>query len=166
MKKSFIEKESLYTKAYQKSLHLSGSAANMAAANERRTLLGCWVHFHDCQAKGVSTPDWIRTALLQAVTALASNDLTALLPVIPTRVLVDSIRVDGTLNVPAIGRAMAAELAANATTAVAVAQAAQQAVKEARHESQKAAKKAALAAKKAAKKAASEYAANNTCGQI
>lgn len=161
-----IRKESLYMKAWQKALNLKGSAANMAANVERRQLLHCWVEFTISKERGYDVPTWIRPTLMKAVSGLASADLRALLPAIPTRVLVAAIRVDGTLNVPAIGRAMAAELATNETTAVAVAQAAQAAMKAARHAEQKAAKKAALAEKKAAKKAAKEYANNNTCGQI
>ena len=161
-----IKKESRYMVAWQKSINLKGSAANMAANVERRQLLKCWVEFTLSQERGYTLADWVRPILLKAVAATASADLKALLPAIPTNVLVSAIRVDGTLNVPAIGRAMAAELANNETTAVAIAQAAQSAMTAAKHETQKAAKKAALAAKKAAKKAASEYAANNTCGQI
>lgn len=153
-------------KAFQRSINLKGSAANMAANVERRQLLRCWVEYTIATERGYSVADYVRPTLMKAVAGVASPDIVALLPAIPTAVLVAAIRVDGTLNVPAIGRAMAAELTANATTAVAVAQAAQKAVTDARHEAQKAAKKAALAAKKAAKKAASEYTANNTCGQI
>lgn len=166
MKTDMIKKESLYMKAWQKAINLKGSAANMAANVERRQLLHCWVEYTIATERGYAVAAWVRPTLMKAVAGMASEDLKALLPAIPTSVLVSAIRVDGTLNVPAIGRAMATELAANETTAVAVAQAAQKAMIDARHESQKAAKKAALAAKKAAKKAAAEYAANNTCGQI
>jgi len=166
MKTDTIKKESLYMKAWQKAINLKGSAANMAANVERRKLLRCWVEYTISTERGYRVADWVRPTLMVSVAATASADLKALLTAIPTSVYVSAIRVDGTLNVPAIGRAMAAELASNADTAVAVAQAAQKAVAEARHEAQKAAKKAALAAKKAAKKAAAEYAANNTCGQI
>lgn len=164
--KNNIRKESQYMMAWQKAINLKGSAANMAANVERRQLLKCWVEYTIATERGYMVADWVRPTLLKAVAAVASIDLKALLPAITTAVLVAAIRVDGTLNVPAIGRAMAAEIAANEATAVAVAQAAQKAVTDARHEAQKAAKKAALAAKKAAKKAAAEYAANNTCGQI
>lgn len=166
MKIDTIKKESLYMKAWQKSINLKGSAANMAANVERRQLLKCWVDYTIATERGYSVADWVRPALMKAVAGVASADIVALLPAIPTGVMVAAIRIDGTLNVPAIGRAMAAELANNAGTAVAVAQAAQKAMTDARHEAQKAAKKAALAAKKAAKKAAAEYATNNTCGQI
>ena len=161
-----IKKESLYMKAWQKAINLKGSAANMAANVERRTMLRCWVEYTIATERKYSVAGWVRQTLMQAVAGVASADLKALLPAIPTNILVAAIRVDGTLNVPAIGRAMATELAANETTAVAVAQAAQKAVTEARHEAQKAAKKAVLTAKKAAKKAATEYINNNTCGQI
>lgn len=161
-----IKKESLYMKAWQKAINLKGSAANMAANVERRKLLRCWVEYTISTERGYRVADWVRPTLIASVAATASADLKALLSAIPTKVLINAIRVDGTLNVPAIGRAMAEELANNAETAVAVAQAAQKAVADARHEAQKAAKKAALAAKKAAKKAAEEYATNNTCGQI
>ena len=153
-------------KAWQKSINLKGSAANMAANVERRQLLHCWVEYAIATERGYSVAAWVRPTLMKAVAGIASADIIALLPAIPTSILVSAIRVDGTLNVPAIGRAMASELVNNAGTAVAVAQAAQKAVADARHEEQKAAKKAALAAKKAAKKAAAEYATNNTCGQI
>lgn len=166
MKIDTIKKESLYMKAWQKAINLKGSAANMAANVERRQMLRCWVEYTIATERGYAVADWVRPKLMVAVAATASADLKALLPAIPTSVLVSAIRVDGTLNVPAIGRAMAAELAANETTAVAVAQAAQKAMADARHEAQKAAKKAALAAKKAAKKAAADYVTNNTCGQI
>lgn len=166
MKNDTIKKESLYMKAWQKAINLKGSAANMAANVERRQLLKCWVEYNIATERGYAVAAWVRPTLLKAVAGVASPDLKALLPAIPTDILVSSIRVDGTLNVPAIGRGMAAELAANSDTAVAVAQAAQKAMADARHEAQKAAKKAALAAKKAAKKAAAEYATNNTCGQI
>lgn len=166
MKTDTIKKESLYMKAWQKAINLKGSAANMAANVERRQLLRCWVEYTIATERGYDVAAWVRPMLIKAVTGVASADVVALLPVIPTSVFVSAIRIDGTLNVPAIGRAMAAELASNADTAVAVAQAAQKAVADARHEAQKAAKKAALAAKKAAKKAAADYAANNTCGQI
>lgn len=166
MKNDTIKKESLYMKVWQKTLNLKGSAANMAANVERRQLLRCWVEYTIASERDYKLADWVRPTLIKAVAATASADLKALLPAIPTSVLVSAIRVDGTLNVPAIGRAMAAELVSNADTAVAVAQAAQKAMIEARHDAQKAAKKAALAAKKAAKKAAAEYATNNTCGQI
>lgn len=161
-----IKKESLYMKAWQKAINLKGSAANMAANVERRQLLRCWVEYTIAIERNYSVAAWVRPALMKAVAGVASEDIKALLPAIPTSVLVSGVRIDGTLNVPAIGRAMAAELADNPDTAVAVAQAAQKAMAEARHEAQKAAKKAALAAKKAAKKAATEYATNNTCGQI
>lgn len=166
MENDIIKKESLYLKAWQKAINLKGSAANMAANVERRQLLRCWVEYTIATERGYNVAAWVRPTLMKAVAGVASSDIVALLPAIPTRVLVSAIRVDGTLNVPAIGRAMATELAANETTVVAVAQAAQKAVTESRHEAQKAAKKAALAAKKAAKKAATEYVANNTCGQI
>lgn len=166
MKTDTIKKESRYMAAWQKAINLKGSAANMAANVERRQLLRCWVEYTIATERGYNLPAWVRPTLMKAVAATASKDLNALLPAIPTKVLIDAIRVDGTLNVPAIGRAMATELANNAATAVAVAQAAQKAMIDARHEAQKAAKKAALAAKKAAKKAAAEYATNNTCGQI
>lgn len=166
MKTDTIKKESLYLKAWQKALNLKGSAANMAANVERRQLLRCWVEYTIATERGYKVADWVRPTLMKAVAGMASTDVVALLPAIPTSVLVSAIRIDGTLNVPAIGRAMAAELASNPATAVAVAQAAQKAMIDARHEAQKAAKKAALAAKKAAKKAAAEYAVNNTCGQI
>lgn len=166
MKNDTIKKESLYMKAWQKALNLKGSAANMAANVERRKLLQCWVEYTISTERGYRVADWVRPTLMASVAATASVDLKALLTVIPTSVYVSAIRADGTLNVPAIGRAMAAELASNADTAVAVAQAAQKAMIEARHDAQKAAKKAALAAKKAAKKAAAEYATNNTCGQV
>lgn len=161
-----IKKESRYMIAWQKSINLKGSAANMAANVERRQLLHCWVEYTIATERGYNVAAWVRPTLLKAVAATASADLKALLPAIPTSVLVAAIRVDGTLNIPAIGRAMAAELAKNETTVVAIAQAAQAAMTAAKHEAQKAAKKAALAAKKAAKKAAAEYTANNTCGQI
>lgn len=161
-----IKKESLYIKAYQKSLYLRGSAANMAANVERRNVLSAVVEYIDATNKGFAPRSFCRERLLRAMDGAMSPDLWALIPAIPTAVLVAAVKVDGSINVPSIGRAMAAELAANETTAVAIAQAAQQAMIEARHQSQKAAKKAALAAKKAAKKAAIEYAANNTCGQI
>lgn len=166
MKNDIIRKESMYMKAYQKSINLKGSAANMAANVERRHLLHCWVEYTIATERGYNVAEWVRPTLMKAVAGVASADLKALLPAIPTSILISAIRVDGTLNVPAIGRAMAAELASNEGTAVAVAQAAQKAMIDARHEAQKAAKKAALAAKKAAKKAAAEYAANNTCGLI
>lgn len=166
MKTDTIKKESLYMKAWQKAINLKGSAANMAANVERRQLLRCWVEYTITTERGYSVADWVRPALMKAVAGVASADIVALLPAIPTSVLVSAIRIDGTLNVPAIGRAMAAELAKNEGTAVAIAQAAQKAMTDARHAAQKAAKKAALAAKKAAKKAAAEYATNNTCGQI
>jgi hypothetical protein len=166
MKNDVIKRESLYMKAWQKAVNLRGSAANMAANIERRQLLRCWVEYTIATERGYNVAEWVRPSLMKAVAATASADLKALLPAIPTSVLVSAIRIDGTLNVPAIGRAMATELANNETTAVAIAQAAQKAVADARHEAQKAAKKAALAAKKAAKKAATEYATNNTCGQI
>lgn len=166
MKNDSIKKESLYMKAWQKAINLKGSAANMAANVERRKLLRCWVEYTISTERGYTVAEWIRPTLMASVAATASADLKALLPVIPTNVLVSAIRVDGTLNVPAIGRAMSAKLAESPETAVAVAQAAQRAMANARHEAQKAAKKAALAAKKAAKKAAKEYANNNTCGQI
>jgi hypothetical protein len=161
-----IKKESRYMIAWQKSINLKGSAANMAANVERRQMLRCWVEYTIATERGYSVAAWVRPTLLKAVAATASADLRALLPAIPTKVLIEAVRMDGTLNVPAIGRAMAAELANNANTVVAVAQAAQKAMTDAKHEAQKAAKKAALAAKKAAKKAAAEYATNNTCGQI
>ena len=166
MKTDTIKKESLYMKAWQKAINLKGSAANMAANVERRQLLKCWVEYTIATERGYIVAAWVRPTLLKAVAATASADLNALLPAIPTSVMIAAIRIDGTLNIPAIGRAMAAELASNAATAVAVAQAAQKAMTDARHAAQKAAKKAALAAKKAAKKAAAEYATNNTCGQI
>lgn len=161
-----IKKESRYMLAWQKSINLKGSTANMAANVERRQLLRCWVEYTIATERGYNMASWVRPTLMKAVAGIASADIVALLPAIPTRVLIDAIRVDGTLNVPAIGRAMAAELANNASSVVALAQAAQAAMTAARHEAQKAAKKAALAAKKAAKKAAAEYATNNTCGQI
>lgn len=166
MKNDTIKKESLYMKAWQKAINLKGSAANMAANVERRQLLRCWTEFAIATERGYTVAAWVRPTLMKAVAGVASSDIVALLPAIPTSVLVAAIRIDGTLNVPAIGRAMATELANNAGTAVAVAQAAQKAMAESRHEAQKAAKKAALAAKKAAKKAAKEYTNNNTCGQI
>lgn len=166
MKNDTIKKESLYMKAWQKAINLKGSAANMAANVERRTLLRCWVEYTIANERGYKLANWVRPTLMVAAYATASADLSALLPAIPTSVLVSAIRVDGTLNVPAIGRAMAAKLAESPETAVAIARAAQQAIIEARHETQKAAKKAALAEKKAAKKAAKEYANNNICGQI
>lgn len=162
MKNDIINKESRFIKAWQKAINLKGSAANMAANVERRQMLRCWVEYTIATERGYNLPAWVRPTLMKAVAGIASADIVALLPAIPTSVLVSAIRIDGTLNVPAIGRAMAAELANNAGTAVAIAQAAQKAVADARHEAQKAAKKAALAAKKAA----TEYAANNTCGQI
>lgn len=161
-----IKKESLYMKAWQKTINLKGSAANMAANVERRQMLRCWVEYTIATERGYNLAAWVRSTLMRAVAGIASADIVALLPAIPTSVLVSAIRIDGTLNIPAIGRVMAAELANNAGTAVAVAQAAQKAMADARHEAQKAAKKDALAAKKAAKKAATEYATNNTCGQI
>ena len=168
MKNDTIRKESMYVKAFQKAINLKGSAANMAANVERRALLRCVVEYTLSQERGYQPcPSFdIRGTLLTAVAGLASADLKALLPAVPTSVLVAAVRVDGTINVPSIARNMAAELAANETTAVAVAQAAQAAMKAAKHEEQKAAKKAKLAAKKAAKKAATEYAANNTCGMV
>lgn len=166
MKTDTIKKESHYMKAWQKAINLKGSAANMAANVERRQLLKCWVEYTIATERGYAVAAWVRPTLMKAVAGVASADIVALLPAIPTNVLVSAIRTDGTLNVPAIGRAMAAELAKNEGTAVAIAQAAQKAMADARHETQKAAKKAALAAKKAARKAATEYAINNTCGQI
>lgn len=166
MKTDTIKKESLYMKAWQKAINLRGSASNMAANVERRQLLRCWVEYTISIERGYSVAAWVRPTLTKAVAGVASADIVALLPAIPTGILVSAIRIDGTLNVPAIGRAMATELASNAATAVAIAQAAQNAMTKARHEAQKAAKKAALVAKKAAKKAAAEYAINNTCGQI
>lgn len=166
MKTDTIKKESLYMKAWQKAINLKGSAANMAANVERRKLLHCWVEYTIANERGYQVPSWVRATMIKAVAATASTDLKALLPAIPTKVLIAAIRVDGTLNVPAIGRSMAEELAEDKTSAVAIAQAAQKAMTEARHEAQKAAKKAKLAEKKAAKKAAADYVANNTCGQI
>lgn len=153
-------------KAWQKAINLKGSAANMAANVERRQLLRCWVEYTIASERGYAVAAWVRPTLMKAVAGVASADIVALLPAIPTSVLISAIRMDGTLNVPAIGRAMATELASNAESVVAIAQAAQKAMADARHEAQKAAKKAALAEKKAAKKAAAEYATNNTCGQI
>lgn len=166
MKTDTIKKESLYLKAWQKAINLKGSAANMAANVERRQLLRCWVEYTIATERGYAVAEWVRPTLMRAVAGVASVDIVALLPAIPTSVLVSAIRVDGTLNVPAIGRAMANELSNNADSVVAIAQAAQKAMADARHEAQKAAKKAALAEKKAARKAAKEYANNNTCGQI